>query len=151
MSDDVFPKIKDHAERYAAHRQDAHAVHQTKLVANAKEVQLLDEHIKEFQRHLKKDSKNHEVDDLRKHARAFEHEIHEELELLFKKTRKDIEMYTKTLHALVEFRNDLRILIEDPRLGAIADSELRYAKLLLESADEKVETLGLLFKKMKQR
>jgi len=151
MTKDAFPKIKERAEEYARHRADAKAVHETKLVADANQVKLLDEHLKTFLRQLKNDAKNHEVDELKRHARAFEHEIHDELELLFKKTKEDIDMYRKTLQALVEFRNQLRILIEDSRISAIADSELRYANLLIQSADEKVDTLGMLFKKMKQK
>lgn len=150
MAQDNFPIVKQRAEDYALHRKDAQAVLSSKLVADAKGVRLLDQHIKSFLRQLQQDAKNHEIGALKKHAKAFEYEIHDELQLLFKATREDISMITKTLHALVEFRNQLRILIEDPKLSAIADSELRYANLLLQTADEKIETLGLLFKKIKQ-
>lgn len=143
------PGMKEQAERFAAHRTDAKAVFASRLVVDAAEIKRLDKHTQEFLQQLKVDAATHEVAVIKKHAQAFEKELHDELDSLFKATRQDLELYKRLLRSLAEYKRELRQIVGDKDAPTLVSSELNYADLLVQSAHEKVETLSLLFKKLK--
>ena len=143
------PGVKEHVERFAASRADANEVFSSRLVADAAEIRMLDKHVDAFVEQLRQDAGSHEIDVLRKHAKDFERELHDELEFLFKATLQDLELYKKILWSLTQYRKELRRLLGDGDLVTLASSELNYADLLLKTAHEKLETLALLFRKLR--
>ena len=144
------PRLKRHLESFTASRADANKVFSSHLVSDAADIRRLDKHIQEFMELLRKDASEHEVDALKKHAKEFEAELHDELEYLFMATRQDLELYQRILKAMSDYRKELRKLSGDVDMKFLASSELNYADLLLRSAHEKLDTLALLFKKLKQ-
>lgn len=144
-----LPLVKEHLDNFVANRANASEVFSTRLVADAAEIRRLDVHVEEFLKQLRKDAGNHELSLLKKHAHDFDHELHEELDLLFKATKQDLELYKRILAALIKYRAELHKLIDDKSLGTLATSEINYANLLLQTAYEKVETLELLFRKLR--
>ena len=143
------PGVKQHVDHFSASRADANEVFSSRLVADAAEIRLLDKHVNEFLKQLRQDADKHELHVLKKHAREFERELHDELEFLFKATLQDLELYKKILWSLAQYRKELRRIMGDQELVTLASSELNYADLLLKTAHEKLETLALLFRKLK--
>lgn len=144
-----FPGVKEYVEHFAASRANANEVFSSRLVADAAEIRMLDNHIDDFLKQLKQDAGSHELHVLKKHAKAFEKELHDELEFLFKATLQDLELYKKILWSLTQYRKELRRIVGDNDLVTLASSELNYADLLLKTAHEKLETLALLFRKLR--
>jgi hypothetical protein len=144
------PRLKDHVESFVASRADANRVFSSPLVSDAADIRRLDKHIKDFLELMRKDASEHEVEALKKHAKEFEDELHDELEYLFLATRQDLELYQRILKALSDYRKELRKISGDVDMKFLASSELNYADLLLRSAHEKLDTLALLFKKLRQ-
>ncbi|MBD3208912.1 hypothetical protein GF367_00650 [Candidatus Woesearchaeota archaeon] len=142
------PGMKDAVDDFRASRENASQVFSSKLVVDAAEIRRLDDHVTHFLKQLRQDAANHEVEVLRKHAKEFEDELHDELGFLFKATKQDLELYQKILRSLAAYRKELRSLLGDRELGTLAHSELNYADLLLKTAHEKLDTLMLLFKKL---
>ncbi|MFP4523874.1 MAG: hypothetical protein ACLFO2_00965 [Candidatus Woesearchaeota archaeon] len=144
------PRLKKHLDSFVASRADANRVFSSPLVSDAADIRRLDKHVKEFMELLRKDAGEHEVEALKKHAKEFEEELHDELEYLFLATRQDLELYQRILKALSDYRKELRKISGEVDMKFLASSELNYADLLLRSAHEKLDTLALLFKKLRQ-
>lgn len=147
MADD--PQTKHHVARFSANRADAKDVFSLRLVRDAEEVRRLDRHLDDFLARLRQDAKEHKVDDLKAHAKSFEKELHEELGLLFKRTKADLELYQRLLKGLSSYRQELKDLTDDKKVAVLAKTELAYADLLVRTAQEKLATLSVLFRKLK--
>lgn len=143
------PGAERHVERFVTGRGDADRVFSSPLVAEASQIRQLDRHVDEFLRVLREDARQHESAALKQHVKSFERELHDELDLLFRSTKQDLVLYEKILRALARYRDELRSLMGDPSLVSLASSELNYADLLLRTTHDKLDTLFLLFKKLK--
>jgi hypothetical protein len=143
------PGSKRILEEFRAGRKNAQAIFSSRLVADAEEMQRLDKHLGAFLKELRSDATKHESSVLRSHAKEFERELHDELLLLFKATKKDLELYDALLHDLTAYRKELRELVQDDKIQPLVASELKYAELLVQTAHDKIDTLALLFRKLK--
>ncbi len=141
--------INDHVENFSKKRRDAKQVFSLRLVEDAKKIEQLDSHVNEFLDKIRQDAGNHDLELLKNDSQAFEREIHEELDLLFKRTKQDLELYVRLLNALSAFREELKVQLKDDKLSGLDDSEIGYADALRKTTIEKLETLQLLFKKLR--
>ncbi len=143
-------KTKESLDKFVFARKHAKEVSSSKLVVDATSVQELDKQLASFLEQLKSDAAEHEHGLLKEHAKAFEKELHNEVNIVFERTKQDLLLYQRVLKALSTYREDLKEILNDPTLTHLAQSELNYADLLIKTADEKLATLSLLFKKLKK-
>ncbi len=141
--------IKKKVTDLAKMQEHARETLQTRLVQESQDIKDLDKHIKVFLDQIHQDAQEHDPEELKSHVKEFESLIHSELDYLFKVTEQDLKLYLRILESLSSFRSEMRKLLKDKELSSLAESEINYADLLGKSALEKLETLQLLFKKMK--
>ena len=130
-------------------RKDARDVLRLKLFSDALKVKQLDKHIDEFLSLIKKDTKKHDIKDLKKHATEFEREVHDELSYLLNLTQEDLKLYIRVLKALHSFKVEIkRYSKEDTSFSKLAKAELKYAEVITKAAHHKLDSLHILFKRL---
>ncbi len=143
-------KITNHVKKFSRARKDAKEVLSLRIVEDAQSFKKMDKHINELLQKIKTDFNNHEPELLKKDVKNFETEIHEEIELLFKKTKQDLELFIRTLNSLSGLRKFLSENLKDNNFNPLSESELGYAEALKNSLIDKIDTLNLLFKKIRK-
>lgn len=135
-------------ERLSELRSSANSLLSSPLVKEAEKVKRLDELIDAFLDVIKQEISVNDFSSLKSDVKLFERMVHEELGLMFSRTKSDLESFGRVLNSLNRFREELSRLSGD-ELSVLDSSEVNYANLLLRDAQGKLKSLSLLFKKLK--
>ena len=116
-----------------------------------KDLKRLDTKVSDFLNLIIEDADEHNTAEVKKHAKSFENFIHKEIDLLIKDTKEDLKLYNNILISLKKFKEKMHeISNTNSKAEILANYELRYAKTLLEQADDKLTELNKVFRNLKK-